>query len=156
MAQTLRLDEQIEQNQTYDYDGYSINLHTSINDQSDDTAVVGHWDGTSYLIVGLPVPANTPGAGSSTVYFRIRKFELIENVTCEILQGSTSKGSLTKQGSSSWVTWSFSVSLNDYSDLRVKLSFAGEDTDVSEVWVEVPDAGSGGTVNTVIGMGCAF
>ena len=152
MAQILRPDEQISVSDVDDGSGGTTNLHNRINDESDTTYVEGVTVfSSSYLVVGLPEPPNTPSSGDSTVYFRIRASSGAHDITCEIRQTSTSKGSLTKLPTSTWTTWSFTATLTDYSDLRVNISGLLTSNFVSEVWVEVPDAVAGG-----IEMGCAF
>jgi len=151
MAQILRPDEQISVSMVDDGSGGTTNLHNRINDESDSTYVEGVTIISGSLVVGLPEPPNTPSSGDSTVYFRIRASSGAHDITCEILQTSTSKGSLTKSPTSTWTTWSFTATLTDYSDLRVKISGLRANNFVSEVWVEVPDAVAGG-----IEMGCNF
>ena len=145
MAQTLRPDEDITINSYSNANYMSQNLYAHINDESDTTYVRGTKTGdfSCDLTVGLPVPPSTPGAGNSTVYFRIKGYTLSKNIKCEIFQGDTSKGSSTEAGIiSDWVTKSFSVALTDYSNLRIKL-YGDFYTLISEVWVKVPD-GAGG------------
>ena len=151
MAQILRPDEQISVSYVDDGSGGTTNLHNRINDESDSTYVEGVILFGS-LVVGLPEPPNTPSSGDSTVYFRIRASAGVNNITCEILQTSTSKGSLTKSPTSTWTTWSFTATLTDYSDLRVNISGLYANNFVSEVWVEVPDGVSG----IGLEMGCNF
>jgi hypothetical protein len=151
MAQILRPDEQISVSQVDDGSGGTTNLHNRINDESDSTYVEGVSIISGSLVVGLPEP-NTPSSGDSTVYFRIRTSGTAKDITCEILQTSTSKGSLTKSPTSTWTTWSFTATLTDYSDLRVNISGLFSSNFVSEVWVEVPDGVSGMGLE----MGCAF
>lgn len=152
MAQILRPDEQIGVFCVDDGSGGTTNLHNRINDESDTTYVEGTFLLPGYLVVGLPEPPNTPSSGDSTVYFRIRTSGTAHNITCEIFQSSTSKGSLTKSPTSTWTTWSFTATLTDYSDLRVNISGLYANNFVSEVWVEVPDAVSG----IGLEMGCNF
>ena len=148
MAQILRPDEQIRRLIVSDGSGGTTNLHNQINDESDTTYIRGtniFFSGS--LTVGLPEPPNVPPSGDSTVYFRIKGSN---NITCEIFQTTTSKGSLTKTPTGSWTTWSFTVTLTDYSDLRVTISGLKIEDYVSEVWVEVPGASGG------LEMGCNF
>ena len=147
MAQILRPDEQISVSMVDDGNGGMTNLHNQINDKSDTTYVEGVTFLLGSLVVGLPEPPNTPPSGDSTVYFRIKG---IGNITCEIFQTTTSKGSLTKTSTDSWTTWSFTATLTDYSDLRVTISGLKIEDYVSEVWVEVPGASGG------LEMGCNF
>jgi len=153
MAQILRPDEQISVSNVDNGSGGTTNLHNQINDESDTTYIGGtsiYYSGS--LTVGLPEPPNTPSSGDSTVYFRIRTSGTAKDIKCEILQTSTSKGSLTKSPTSTWTTWSFPATLTDYSDLRVNISGLFPNNFVSEVWVEVPDAVSG----IGLEMGCNF
>lgn len=151
MAQYLRPDGVVNYARVDDGGGVTTNLHNQINDESDTTYVEGIESVRSgFLLVGLPEPV-TPSSGDSTVYFRIRASNSATNITCEILQAYTSKGSLTKLPTSTWTTWSFTATLTDYSDLRVNISGLKANNFVSEVWVEVPDAVAGG-----IEMGCVF
>ena len=148
MAQILRPDEQISVSNVNNGSGGTTNLHNQINDESDTTYIRGtsiFFFGS--LTVGLPEPPNVPPSGDSTVYFRIKG---IGNITCEIFQTTTSKGSLTKTSTDSWTTWSFTATLTDYSDLRVTISGLKIEDYVSEVWVEVPGASGG------LEMGCNF
>lgn len=147
MVQLLRPDEMIAAT------GWTITTISTYRDNS--TSTFGSTSaGTNYLRMGFPVPTKTPVKGNITVYLMLYQFQSGQSVTIKTLQGTTQIDSriiaLTAP-SYSWTTYSFSVLISDYSDLRVYLENATANVACADVWVEVHD-----DITNGLEMGCSF
>ena len=153
MVQLLRPDEMIEAAGWREADGRSQTTISTYNDNSDST--FGYASSTTnYLRMGFPVPTKTPVKGNITVYLMLSQFLDGQSVIVKTLQGTTKIDSRIIYLTNPWGPWetqSFSVSISDYSDLRVYLESATTDVACADVWVEVPDGITNG-----LEMGCSF
>jgi len=104
--------------------------------------------------MGFPVPTKTPANGDITVYLRLSRLSTNQSVTVKTQQGTTVIDSRVVTLTTTWPSWatqSFSVSISDYSDLRIYLESATADVACADVWIEVPDGVTNG-----LEMGCSF
>ena len=147
MVQLLRPDELIVAT------GWNQTTISTYNDNS--TSTYGRVSSTTnYLRMGFPVPTKTPVKGNITVYLMLSQRSNSQYVAIKTLQGTTVIDSRIIYPTTWWPSWgtqSFSVSISDYSDLRVYVESVTVDVAFADVWVEVPDGITNG-----LEMGCSF
>ena len=155
MGQILRPDADILRQYFKTSDGDTTGLYAFVNDESDLTYLYSpSTSGSGYVLLGLPAPS-PPKAGNSTVYFRLRETYYDNPMTIRIYEGTSLIASHSYNLNKEWTLESFEVALTDYSDLRIRVGCESSYTgcyQISELWVEVPDA----EAVSGLEMGCNF
>jgi len=155
MAQILRPDADISRRYFQTSAGGITGLYAFVNDESDLTYLYSpSTSGNGYVVLGLPAPS-PPKDGNSTVYFRLRETAFDNPMTISIYEGASLIASHAYNLNKEWTLVSFEVALTDYSDLRIRVecnpNYIGC-YQISELWVEVPDA----EASAGLEMGCNF
>jgi len=102
------------------------------------------------LQVSLGDPANTPGAGTTTIYFRA-KGATASTLTVKLLEGATERGTVGQTLTTTTTDYSFTATgITDFTNLSLTFLCSAKTPVVYRAYVEVPNAASITTTIRVI------